>query len=83
MPVITIQMWEGQTIEKKRIMARGITELLTPYFNNRPDRITIVFQEVALESWALAGRLSIDRSDLGEPWAAIAKERLGSRADKA
>ncbi len=80
MPVITVQMWEGQTIQKKRSMAHGITDLLAPYFNNRPDRITIVFQEVPLEGWALGGQLSVDRSDLGSPWAGIARDRLASAA---
>jgi len=79
-PVITLQMWEGQTVENKRVIARGITELLTPYFSNKPDAITIVFQEVPLESWARGGQLSVDRSDLGQPWRAIAGERLASLA---
>src|SRR6266852_6009609 len=79
-PVITVQMWEGQTVENKRVIARGITELLTPYFSNKPDAITIVFQEVPLESWARGGQLSVDRSDLGQPWRAIAAERLASLA---
>jgi 4-oxalocrotonate tautomerase len=64
MPIVTIQMWEGQSVENKRAMARGITELLTPYMNNKPESIHIVFQEVPLESWASGGELSADRPDL-------------------
>jgi 4-oxalocrotonate tautomerase len=64
MPIVTIQMWEGQSVENKRAMARGITELLTPYMNNKPESIHIVFQEVPLESWASGGQLSADRPDL-------------------
>jgi 4-oxalocrotonate tautomerase len=64
MPIVTIQMWEGQTVENKRVMARGITDLLTPYMNNKPESIHIVFQEVPLESWASGGQLSVDRPDL-------------------
>jgi 4-oxalocrotonate tautomerase len=64
MPIVTIQMWEGQPVENKRAMARGITELLTPYMNNKPESIHIVFQEVPLESWASGGQLSADRPDL-------------------
>jgi 4-oxalocrotonate tautomerase len=64
MPIVTIQMWEGQSLENKRAMARGITELLTPYMNNKPESIHIVFQEVPLESWASGGQLSADRPDL-------------------
>jgi 4-oxalocrotonate tautomerase len=64
MPIVTIQMWEGQSVENKRAMARGITELLTPYMNNKPESIHIVFQEVPLESCASGGQLSADRPDL-------------------
>jgi 4-oxalocrotonate tautomerase len=64
MPVITIQMWQGQSVENKRRMAQGITDLLAPFMNNRPESIHIVFQEVPLESWASGGQLSADRPDL-------------------
>lgn len=64
MPIVTIQMWKGQSVENKRAMARGITDLLTPYMNNKPESIHIVFQEVPLESWASGGQLSADRPDL-------------------
>ena len=64
MPIVTIQMWKGHSVENKRAMARGITDLLTPYMNNKPESIHIVFQEVPLESWASGGQLSADRPDL-------------------
>jgi 4-oxalocrotonate tautomerase len=64
MPIVTIQMWEGQSVDNKRAMARGITDFLTPYMNNKPESIHIVFQEVPLESWASGGQLSADRPDL-------------------
>ena len=66
MPIVTVQMWDGQTIENKRKMAAGITEVMAPFMNNRPDKIHIVFQEVPLESWASGGQLSADRADLQE-----------------
>jgi 4-oxalocrotonate tautomerase len=66
MPVVTIQMWEGQSVENKRQMAKGITDLMSPYMNDRPDKITVIFQEVPLESWASGGELSADRPDLQE-----------------
>jgi 4-oxalocrotonate tautomerase len=64
MPVVTVQMWQGQSVENKRRMARGITDVLAPFMNHKPESIHIVFQEVALESWASGGALSADRPDL-------------------
>jgi 4-oxalocrotonate tautomerase len=66
MPVVTIQLWNGQTTENKRAMAEGITEVMAPFMNNRPDKVHIVFQEVPLESWASGGQLAADRPDLKE-----------------
>jgi len=66
MPVVTVQLWNGQTIENKRAMAAGITDVMAPYMNNRPEKITVVFQEVPLESWASGGQLAADRPDLQE-----------------
>jgi 4-oxalocrotonate tautomerase len=64
MPVVTVQMWEGQSVENKRRMAAGITDVMAPFMNNKPESIHIVFQEVPLESWAAGGQLSADRPDL-------------------
>ena len=66
MPVVTIQLWEGQPTENKRAMARQITDVLAPYMNNRPDAITVVFQEIPLDCWARGGQLTIDRPDIQE-----------------
>jgi 4-oxalocrotonate tautomerase len=57
-------MWEGQSTENKREMAAGITDVMVPFMNNKPESIHIVFQEVPLDSWAAGGRLSADRPDL-------------------
>jgi 4-oxalocrotonate tautomerase family enzyme len=65
-PVVTIQLWEGQPTENKRAMARQITDVMAPFMNNKPDAIIVLFQEVPLDSYARGGELSIDRPDLQE-----------------
>jgi 4-oxalocrotonate tautomerase len=65
-PVVTIQMWEGQSTDSKRAMARQITDVLEPFMNNKPDAITVVFQEIPLDCWARGGELSFDRPDIQE-----------------
>ena len=66
MPVVTIQLWEGQPTENKRAMARQITDVMAPFMNNKPDAIIVLFQEVPLDCYARGGQLSIDRPDLQE-----------------
>jgi 4-oxalocrotonate tautomerase len=63
-PIVTIQLWEGQSTQNKRAMARQVTDVLSPFMNNKPDAITIVFQEIPLDSWARGGELTIDRPDI-------------------
>ncbi len=66
MPVVTIQMWEGQPAHNKRAMARQITDVMAPFMNNKPDAIIVVFQEVPLDCYARGGELSFDRPDIQE-----------------
>jgi len=65
-PVVTIQMWEGQPTHNKRAMARQITDVMAPFMNNKPDAIIVVFQEIPLDCYARGGELSFDRPDIQE-----------------
>ena len=57
MPVITIRMAKGRTLEQKRVLADEITAAVTKTFGVDPDRITIFFEELETENIARAGRL--------------------------
>jgi phenylpyruvate tautomerase PptA (4-oxalocrotonate tautomerase family) len=59
-------MWEGQSTQNKRAMAREITDVMAPFMNNKPDAIIVVFQEVPLDCYARGGELSVDRPDIQE-----------------
>ena len=66
MPVVTVQLWEGQPTENKRAIARQITDVMAPFMNNKPDAIIVIFQEVPLDCYARGSELSIDRPDIQE-----------------
>lgn len=57
MPVITIRMAEGRTLEQKRILADEITAAVTKTFGVDPQVVTIFFEELRTESIARAGKL--------------------------
>jgi 4-oxalocrotonate tautomerase len=58
MPVVTIQLFEGRTVEQKRAIAKAITDALVNIGKTTPDQVHIVFQEIARHNWAHAGKLA-------------------------
>ena len=63
MPVVTVQLWEGRTVEQKRALVQAITEAMVEHAGARPDALHVILQEVPRENWGRAGVLGIDRKD--------------------
>jgi 4-oxalocrotonate tautomerase len=64
MPVVTVQMFEGRTLEQKRKLVKAITDAMVEHADARPDGLHVVLQEVPPENWGRAGVLGSDRTDL-------------------
>lgn len=63
MPVLTVQLWEGRTVEQKRNLVKALTDAMVEHAGARPDALHVILQETSRENWGLAGVLGIDRSD--------------------
>jgi 4-oxalocrotonate tautomerase len=63
MPFVTVEMWEGRSVEQKRALCRAITDAMVEHAGARPDALHVVIHEVPRENWALAGVLGSDRTD--------------------
>ena len=63
MPVVTVQLWEGRTLEQKRALVAAITEALVEYAGANPDDLHVILQEIPHENWGRAGVLGVDRTD--------------------
>ncbi len=63
MPVVTIQLFEGRTLEQKRKLVRAVTDAVVEYTGARPDALHVILQEVPRENWGRAGILAVDRQD--------------------
>jgi 4-oxalocrotonate tautomerase len=61
MPVITIQMLEGRTLEQKREMTKIISEAVSQIAKTPLDGVHVIFEEVPRTSWGRGGVLFADR----------------------
>jgi len=61
MPVITIRIGKGRSIEKKRALANGITKIVAETLDVKPEWITVLIDEYERENWATGGHLHADK----------------------
>lgn len=62
MPVVTVQMWPGRTVEQKRKLVKAITDAMVEHADAKPTNLHVIIHDVELENWALAGVLGVDRA---------------------
>lgn len=60
MPVVTVQMWKGRTVDQKRRLASALTEAMVEHAGARPDALHVIIQEYEPEDWARGGVLAMD-----------------------
>ena len=60
MPVITIELYEGRTVEQKREMAKAITDAVVRIGKTTPEGTHIIFKDIKKSDWATAGKLVSD-----------------------
>lgn len=58
MPVVTVEMWEGRTIEQKKQLAEAITSAMTAKLGISPEHITIIIKDNPKHNWATGGKLA-------------------------
>ena len=57
MPLITVDMWEGRTIEQKKELVEGITSVMTDRLGIPAQAVTIIIKDVPKHNWAIGGKL--------------------------
>lgn len=50
MPVVTVQLWKGRTIDQKRKLTQAITEAMVEHAGARADGLHVIIQEYELEN---------------------------------
>lgn len=67
MPHVKVEIWEGRTVGQKRRLAEAMTTAMVEHVDATADGLHIAIGEYPRDSWARAGVLGIDRTDLVEP----------------
>ncbi len=61
MPVVTVEMWEGRTIEQKKQLVEGITSAMTK-LGIPAQAVHIIIKDVPKYNWATGGKLASEES---------------------
>ena len=60
MPVVTIELIEGRTVDQKREMAKKITDVIKEAAKVKEDAVEIIFHDMKKENYSKAGKLALD-----------------------
>jgi len=61
MPVVTIRLLEGRTLEQKREMTKVISEAVARIGKTSLDGVHVIFEDVPRTDWGRGGILFSDR----------------------
>ncbi len=60
MPVVTVEMWEGRTIEQKKQLVEGITSSFEK-IGVPKEAVSIIIKDVPKHNWATGGKLASEK----------------------
>lgn len=60
MPVIKVEMFSGRSDDKKRALAKAITDSFVEICGGKPQSVHVIFDDVAKSDWAVGGELCSD-----------------------
>jgi 4-oxalocrotonate tautomerase len=64
MPNVTVEWLDGRTVEQKRKVIAGITDLLVEVAQARREAVQVTFRDMHKQDWGRGGLLAIDRTDV-------------------
>jgi 4-oxalocrotonate tautomerase len=82
MPIVTVAIYDGRTIDQKREIVKGITDVVARVTGNPAESVHVVIEEVKRENWAIGGVLQPDRQAVGRLAAAASPGRPPARPVK-
>jgi len=61
MPIVTVEMWEGRTIEQKKQLVEGITSVIAN-LGVSPEAVHIIIKDNPKHNCASGGKLASEES---------------------
>jgi 4-oxalocrotonate tautomerase len=61
MPFVTIDIWEGRTVEQKRKLAMAVTSAVAETIGCPEEAVEIVIRDVPKINWSTGGKLACDK----------------------
>lgn len=61
MPIVRVNMFEGRSLEKKRRLVQGITQLVAEVCEVSPEGVHVLIEEMSRDDWGRGGTLHRDR----------------------
>jgi 4-oxalocrotonate tautomerase len=63
MPIITVKMAKGRTVEQKRVLVRALTKVAVETLSAQPEWVTVLIEEYESDrgNWAVGGELLSDK----------------------
>ncbi|WP_020585519.1 2-hydroxymuconate tautomerase [Desulfobacter curvatus] len=65
MPIVSIKIAKGRTIEQKRNLVQAITDSVVSTLDVKREWVTVLIDELDREDWATGGELHIDKFGAG------------------
>lgn len=57
MPIVRVELWPGRPQESKEKLAKAITEVMVENIGCPAQAVTVLFDEIPKENWAIGGEL--------------------------
>jgi len=61
MPVVTVEWWEGRTVEQKKKLAEGITSVMVD-MGIPAEATTIIIKDNPKHNWGMGGKLASEQT---------------------
>ena len=61
MPVVSVEMWEGRTVEQKKQLVEGITAAFAN-IGASPEAVQVILKDNPKHNWGRGGKLASEKS---------------------
>ena len=62
MPLVTVDIWEGRSVDEKRKLVKAVTKAVVDSIKCPEAAVTVIIRDLPKCNWGLGGELASDRS---------------------